>query len=371
MKACSSASSSSSSLAPFFPPNDQLASSSCNEYKSLLGPPVDRYRSLGRRSGSSFSLASSSPSNRALSPAADSQHSRSPPSHQRPRGLLLGSISRSGPGVNAIAGRSELSERHCTPQRNLSGHLYVGNRANADHFTNCAASPNSLVSSHLSSSERMTDLSQVREETEWEQCSSHQDKVRFVRMRNTNERNRLAAVHSSLDKQLERELHRLSLKKAEFLDVLEQLRQHRPNRPGQRLSGHQRTLARSQTRLRDIHSDTRAKTVSDLAIGSSNSSSLEAGREYNDCLGLETVRSWLQVTRSNDPRVRSGNTSCRNSTRVDKLPGQEVAAAIKQTINRVNKANSATNSTSDLLGEEKRKVPDQFVQARHSQLGSK
>ncbi|CAH8469831.1 unnamed protein product [Schistosoma rodhaini] len=67
-------------------------------------------------------------------------------------------------------------------------------------------------------------LEEVREETEWEQCSRNPDVARFVKTRNLVERNRLQSLRSQLDKQLEWELKRLSLERREFADVLENLR---------------------------------------------------------------------------------------------------------------------------------------------------
>ncbi|CAH8481122.1 unnamed protein product [Heterobilharzia americana] len=67
-------------------------------------------------------------------------------------------------------------------------------------------------------------LDEVREETEWEQCSRNPDVARFVKSRNLVERNRLQSLRSQLDKQLEWELKRLSLERREFSDVLENLR---------------------------------------------------------------------------------------------------------------------------------------------------
>ncbi|CAH8454992.1 unnamed protein product [Schistosoma bovis] len=67
-------------------------------------------------------------------------------------------------------------------------------------------------------------LDEVREETEWEQCSRNPDVARFVKTRNLVERNRLQSLRSQLDKQLEWELKRLSLERREFADVLENLR---------------------------------------------------------------------------------------------------------------------------------------------------
>ncbi|VDP77503.1 unnamed protein product [Echinostoma caproni] len=70
-------------------------------------------------------------------------------------------------------------------------------------------------------------LAFVREETEWEQCSRNPDVARLVKTRNLIERNRLAVVRSQLDRELERELKRLSLERKEFSDVLENLQRRR------------------------------------------------------------------------------------------------------------------------------------------------
>ncbi|TNN11906.1 hypothetical protein EWB00_004360 [Schistosoma japonicum] len=68
-----------------------------------------------------------------------------------------------------------------------------------------------------------SNLDEVREETEWEQCSRNPDVARFVKTRNLVERNRLQSLRSQLDKQLEWELKRLSIERREFSDVLENL----------------------------------------------------------------------------------------------------------------------------------------------------
>ncbi|CAH8440739.1 unnamed protein product [Schistosoma turkestanicum] len=69
-----------------------------------------------------------------------------------------------------------------------------------------------------------SNLNEVREETEWEQCSRNRDVARFVKTRNLVERSRLQSLRSQLDKQLEWELKRLSIERREFADVLENLR---------------------------------------------------------------------------------------------------------------------------------------------------
>ncbi|CAL8103428.1 unnamed protein product [Calicophoron daubneyi] len=70
-------------------------------------------------------------------------------------------------------------------------------------------------------------MNQVREETEWERCSRNPEVARKVKTRNLVERRRLEILHSQLDRELEKELKRLTTERREFSDVLENLRRRR------------------------------------------------------------------------------------------------------------------------------------------------
>ncbi|VDL98778.1 unnamed protein product [Schistocephalus solidus] len=72
-------------------------------------------------------------------------------------------------------------------------------------------------SSHPSSEE----LQWVREDIEWERCSTTPRVARSVRLKNCNERRRLQTLRLSLDRQLERELRRLEFERNEFVEALE------------------------------------------------------------------------------------------------------------------------------------------------------
>ncbi|KAL7060113.1 hypothetical protein AAHC03_09606 [Spirometra sp. Aus1] len=65
------------------------------------------------------------------------------------------------------------------------------------------------------------ELQWVRENTEWERCSTTPRVARSVRLKNSNERRRLQTVRLSLDRQLERELRRLDFERNEFVEALE------------------------------------------------------------------------------------------------------------------------------------------------------
>ena len=64
----------------------------------------------------------------------------------------------------------------------------------------------------------------------WESCTTNHEKGRAVRSLNIQERNRLNIVQNTLDKQLERELRKLSQERAEFRDVLDHLHQEQQQR---------------------------------------------------------------------------------------------------------------------------------------------
>ncbi|KAA0191096.1 hypothetical protein FBUS_11438 [Fasciolopsis buskii] len=88
--------------------------------------------------------------------------------------------------------------------------------------------PSSLIGiSHSSVSADNSCLDWVREETEWEQCSRNPDVARLVKTRNMIERNRLTAVRNQLDRELEKELKRLTAERNEFADVLDNLQRRR------------------------------------------------------------------------------------------------------------------------------------------------
>ncbi|THD24311.1 hypothetical protein D915_004877 [Fasciola hepatica] len=84
-----------------------------------------------------------------------------------------------------------------------------------------------LSTSHSLPSANTSSIDLVREETEWEQCSRNPDVARLVKTRNLIERNRLTAVRTQLDRELERELKRLAIVRKEFADVLDNLQRRR------------------------------------------------------------------------------------------------------------------------------------------------
>ncbi|CAH8832247.1 unnamed protein product [Trichobilharzia szidati] len=155
-------------------------------------------------------------------------------------------------------------------------------------------------------------LDEIREETEWEQCS---------------QRNRLQSLRSQLDKQLEWELKRLSLERREFSDVLENLRKRhvkidRRNVRTMKTNNNNSLLVCERSRKHDRHLYSMNTLNGILPKTMSNpTNSLHTTTSINSYhLSAPHMASSPDLSRPTDDKNNTNNNSNNNNKQLNRIP---------------------------------------------------